>query len=114
MPRKTDANGDVVEETGSGFNEAAARCRGKHGGATGAPRPPRPASMRPRPDAAENRAGAGRRAGAQGASMRPRPDAAENQHSHGARAQPASASMRPRPDAAENCGRGIGTPAASR
>ena len=60
------------------FNEAAARCRGKRrlvvepGKLVGA-------SMRPRPDAAENRlAGVmeGRSDG--GASMRPRPDAAEN------------------------------------
>ena len=60
------------------FNEAAARCRGK---------PILPgdpiadddgASMRPRPDAAENdvRAARGKRIG--NASMRPRPDAAEN------------------------------------
>ena len=38
------------------------------------------ASMRPRPDAAENHADAGGRAGILGgASMRPRPDAAENE-----------------------------------
>ena len=35
------------------FNEAAARCRGKHA-VSDAPVRPRPASMRPRPDAAEN------------------------------------------------------------
>ena len=61
------------------FNEAAARCRGK-------PAPPAleragegAASMRPRPDAAENvrRTVAWARA-ARDASMRPRPDAAEN------------------------------------
>ena len=38
-----------------------------------------------------------------GASMRPRPDAAENGPSAAPRAQgPVGASMRPRPDAAEN------------
>ena len=110
-----------------GFNEAAARCRGK-------PRARRlgvflrVASMRPRPDAAENRS---RTCAPNGpgvpASMRPRPDAAENPrgrsaaHARGScfneaaarcrgkpcrrhradRTQPC-ASMRPRPDAAEN------------
>ena len=60
-----------------GFNEAAARCRGKqvdHRDQRGR----RAASMRPRPDAAENPLQGGARALAQGASMRPRPDAAEN------------------------------------
>ena len=38
------------------------------------------ASMRPRPDAAENRVHAGRGRAGLHASMRPRPDAAENQH----------------------------------
>ena len=37
------------------------------------------ASMRPRPDAAENAGANGVPAWARGASMRPRPDAAENQ-----------------------------------
>ena len=36
------------------------------------------ASMRPRPDAAENAAGEGAHVKARVASMRPRPDAAEN------------------------------------
>ena len=36
------------------------------------------ASMRPRPDAAENVAGCHQRLHRRGASMRPRPDAAEN------------------------------------
>ena len=62
---------------GNSFNEAAARCRGKPA------RPPlvdrgRAASMRPRPDAAENAYDAVRDIGRGGASMRPRPDAAEN------------------------------------
>ena len=61
------------------FNEAAARCRGKpqhlRVNAAGTAL----ASMRPRPDAAENRGpGRGPLSGAVAASMRPRPDAAEN------------------------------------
>ena len=39
---------------GAGFNEAAARCRGKHEQALDAEQAVRVASMRPRPDAAEN------------------------------------------------------------
>ena len=64
---------------------------------------PSAASMRPRPDAAENTVGAvkldllGSRA-----SMRPRPDAAENQFKRVLDALKFCASMRPRPDAAEN------------
>ena len=62
------------------------------------------ASMRPRPDAAENAAAdAAADLDAALASMRPRPDAAENQGLRlpdARRRQPAS--MRPRPDAAEN------------
>ena len=128
MPRKTPAEQHQADEAARGFNEAAARCRGKpqvaeavnagwdrfneaaarcrgkpttcrHGGL-----PAVPASMRPRPDAAENPAS--RRDHVPGilrASMRPRPDAAENHR----RADPrphagTAASMRPRPDAAEN------------
>ena len=60
------------------------------------------ASMRPRPDAAENAGSARSRRGRRGASMRPRPDAAENTPSRYASVNVASASMRPRPDAAEN------------
>ena len=42
-----------------GFNEAAARCRGKHSSTRTTPDgTPRRASMRPRPDAAENRSAA--------------------------------------------------------
>ena len=53
MPRKTrialrGPNGPL-----SGFNEAAARCRGKRGGLVGRADEAL-ASMRPRPDAAEN------------------------------------------------------------
>ena len=115
-----------------GFNEAAARCRGKRRGCGSALRS-RGASMRPRPDAAENAAvtrtsTAGIRrfneaaarcrgkhqapdvlAARRRASMRPRPDAAENAEVavHDAR-DLAAASMRPRPDAAENWSTGSG------
>ena len=64
----------------AGFNEAAARCRGKPPRRRPTARRRLCASMRPRPDAAENRrwrwsicASVPRLA-----SMRPRPDAAEN------------------------------------
>ena len=60
------------------FNEAAARCRGKHDERVGGAGVGAPASMRPRPDAAENRPGRARGGRGQLASMRPRPDAAEN------------------------------------
>ena len=113
-----------------GFNEAAARCRGKHRLRPAGPLPGLRASMRPRPDAAENaRPGVGA-AGRGRASMRPRPDAAENGDAPCRRAtrytrfneaaarcrgklfrgdpDPVDrlyASMRPRPDAAENLDR---------
>ena len=88
------------------FNEAAARCRGKPVQGTGGNCQTRSASMRPRPDAAEN-APVERGAGHYGpASMRPRPDAAENTRPrHATRWSCVLASMRPRPDAAENAGR---------
>ena len=61
------------------------------------------ASMRPRPDAAENGASAAGAGAGRGASMRPRPDAAENLRQRVGDALPDhDASMRPRPDAAEN------------
>ena len=84
------------------------------------------ASMRPRPDAAENAFRSRPEAGSHAASMRPRPDAAENEGlPHVLPGMPAgfneaaarcrgklrqlrldaaalAASMRPRPDAAEN------------
>ena len=108
------------------FNEAAARCRGKPGRGTGEGAGLDYASMRPRPDAAEN---AGERLeaaapgngfneaaarcrgkpeqeaeklGAELASMRPRPDAAENARPADRGDPRPGASMRPRPDAAEN------------
>ena len=61
------------------------------------------ASMRPRPDAAENQRHDGDQRGGHPASMRPRPDAAENNRgAAGQRPGRRAASMRPRPDAAEN------------
>ena len=62
----------------------------------------RGASMRPRPDAAENALPASARARLEAASMRPRPDAAENDGHLRRVARTLAASMRPRPDAAEN------------
>ena len=80
MPRKT-ARCAAWRGASTRFNEAAARCRGKqlpHFPPAGI-KPQ--ASMRPRPDAAENGLpGAVRGRGELLASMRPRPDAAENPH----------------------------------
>ena len=59
------------------FNEAAARCRGKLL-LVYRTSPQTNASMRPRPDAAENGGIVHRRRHRRRASMRPRPDAAEN------------------------------------
>ena len=78
MPRKTHACAAERRHHG-GFNEAAARCHGKL-----------PV------------------AGAESglhlfASMRPRPDATENRDVYVWSCQTAEASMRPRPDATENC-----------
>ena len=101
MPRKTRLRANDGNVPADGFNEAAARCRGKHAGSSTAPPasagfneaaarcrgkrgPPvagqihLQASMRPRPDAAENVARAAEDVAARLASMRPRPDAAEN------------------------------------
>ena len=101
MPRKTKLCGFAKLLYGR-FNEAAARCRGKRpqrmplGGGVNA-------SMRPRPDAAENILFLIRLIRIRIASMRPRPDAAENAREDPNRTDPtATASMRPRPDAAEN------------
>ena len=78
MPRKTCNGSAACHMPWPGFNEAAARCRGKHEERTG-PGPGRPASMRPRPDAAENDDPSLELLPAvRAASMRPRPDAAEN------------------------------------
>ena len=63
------------------------------------------ASMRPRPDAAENLGVDDAGHGPREASMRPRPDAAENRGDRGRHGGVVLASMRPRPDAAENSSR---------
>ena len=61
------------------------------------------ASMRPRPDAAENSSATSATLRCyRSASMRPRPDAAENLSGNCPHFSYAKASMRPRPDAAEN------------
>ena len=76
MPRKTRRAASSARSAGR-FNEAAARCRGKpdHPGQDGRDDA---ASMRPRPDAAENELEPHLLDGGVAASMRPRPDAAEN------------------------------------
>ena len=84
------------------FNEAAARCRGKRPHDRQVPGAARRASMRPRPDAAENDQGMEYIRHRADASMRPRPDAAENPEAAVRAARRDLASMRPRPDAAEN------------
>ena len=77
MPRKTDTGGVGAAAQRCRFNEAAARCRGKrlHDGIAISSAL---ASMRPRPDAAENVRGLRLDRPRGDASMRPRPDAAEN------------------------------------
>ena len=104
MPRKTRPNRRCRRLVNHGFNEAAARCRGKPTGRGLQPAGPRTASMRPRPDAAENRPRRRLRGRPdRAASMRPRPDAAENRPARPAAGRERrAASMRPRPDAAEN------------
>ena len=101
MPRKTPEIRELARRVDRRFNEAAARCRGKR------PRTVRlalgpGASMRPRPDAAENGDLPALDVAFVNASMRPRPDAAENPLRHAAAVPLRVASMRPRPDAAEN------------
>ena len=56
MPRKTSIRRHTEQDSAC-FNEAAARCRGKHDDADLPSSVDRLASMRPRPDAAENIAG---------------------------------------------------------
>ena len=103
MPRKTPPAA-TSPASPRRFNEAAARCRGKpflcfpEIGRNPA------ASMRPRPDAAENALIHVPAPPIETASMRPRPDAAENPERHDALVPGLPASMRPRPDAAENKG----------
>ena len=102
MPRKT---GDFVRPAGAAgfrFNEAAARCRGKHGRRAAGRGSGERASMRPRPDAAEN----GRCATRSGRPARGFNEAAarcrgKREHAKDL-AEGKVASMRPRPDAAEN------------
>ena len=53
MPRKT-RRATTTSAWSPGFNEAAARCRGKPRAVLLLPLQEGPASMRPRPDAAEN------------------------------------------------------------
>ena len=79
MPRKTLTIWASLYGSIPCFNEAAARCRGKRIRRWLRLDRFKPASMRPRPDAAENlprRDSVGPRP--PNASMRPRPDAAEN------------------------------------
>ena len=105
MPRKTPRSGARRRTSRARFNEAAARCRGKRILERTESSTTCLASMRPRPDAAENTrcTGTSGRSRFQLASMRPRPDAAENRQVRAASAgRPSPASMRPRPDAAEN------------
>ena len=54
MPRKTRRLSRTMGSGSRSFNEAAARCRGKHLPVSGVLRELGYASMRPRPDAAEN------------------------------------------------------------
>ena len=85
----------------SSFNEAAARCRGKRW-----PRACRTGRRRGFNEAAARCRGKPENhlmcAAATRASMRPRPDAAENVAAHRSPRRRLPASMRPRPDAAEN------------
>ena len=78
MPRKTKPTGGVTDWNSEGFNEAAARCRGKQETMIGDSKTGFLASMRPRPDAAENLGMFDALVVTSSASMRPRPDAAEN------------------------------------
>ena len=104
MPRKTPCP-LLCRSPPAGFNEAAARCRGKLAYLRFRPAVVVLASMRPRPDAAENEVHTVTVEATDGAaSMRPRPDAAENAPGLIPRTPRDTASMRPRPDAAENVG----------
>ena len=78
MPRKTEQPPAKRHGRDGGFNEAAARCRGKREPARPQLVPLPDASMRPRPDAAENQPDPPLPRAGFPASMRPRPDAAEN------------------------------------
>ena len=105
MPRKTSPAGTTS------IGAPAASMRPRPDAAENAAEPRRArragvvASMRPRPDAAENRRRRRHELDRADASMRPRPDAAENDEPAQVAVDPAEqASMRPRPDAAENQG----------
>ena len=128
MPRKTSRPGRRPRPEKSCFNEAAARCRGKHRGLRRAAEAARAASMRPRPDAAENgcaapstsalmarfNEAAARCRGKRWRPASPRPSHGRRFNEAAARCRGkrrprlagrpdrAGASMRPRPDAAEN------------
>ena len=79
MPRKTRPDPAGSAWVAHRFNEAAARCRGKRLLTQALQGEDGGASMRPRPDAAENTVAAATMANVMlHASMRPRPDAAEN------------------------------------
>ena len=104
MPRKTLQTKGNSTAACACFNEAAARCRGKRRGRWHE-QLIYIASMRPRPDAAENLTPEKSTSAISSASMRPRPDAAENGEGPGNDATDHRASMRPRPDAAENAER---------
>ena len=93
-----------AESTGWPFNEAAARCRGKPGSTRSSPTAIALPSMRPRPDAAENRPSCARRdscptSSFNEAAARCRGKPLVTHHPHAPDLPP---SMRPRPDAAEN------------
>ena len=60
MPRKTLRRATTTSAWSPGFNEAAARCRGKLPFDSPRPGGAQEASMRPRPDAAENGAAVAR------------------------------------------------------
>ena len=102
MPRKTRSSSRWRATWPPSFNEAAARCRGKR---TGPARAIKPTMARFNEAAARcrgKRRPCSDRPAAAPASMRPRPDAAENPHLRGVDLDAGGASMRPRPDAAEN------------
>ena len=93
----------TFQQPRQGFNEAAARCRGK----PARPSPSLPSGERSRFNEAAARCRGKRLHRVSDrmvalASMRPRPDAAENSKRRVPCGCPHTASMRPRPDAAEN------------
>ena len=103
MPRKTARCSRRGRRASACFNEAAARCRGKLDSTLEVPGVLDAASMRPRPDAAENHAPSVQvdlyLCGFNEAAARCR---GKHQQQAGAEEAEGRASMRPRPDAAEN------------